>query len=355
MSALAKNKKHTMSDPVTSGTAATEPAETNHAANSGESKPDFAFGASRGSGLARGKRSSPAAPAAASDPVSANYTPTVIEMINPKSEYQNPFAPVEEPAPAPVEAVKPKSVAPVAPTPVAAAPAPVAPAPEPVVEDSTPVEEPKAELKILPPTEIKHPAQSWEAPAKSEASARRHEERPTFKPERRERRDNQEGGRAPREGREGFKPRETREGFTPREPREIREPRAPRPEGSFDRDRRPETKPAKSGGFIGWLKGLFGAGPETPNEAKPNHEDSPHNRRRHRGGRGRSRNFNGPRGENNSGPRGERSDGPRSEHGPQGDRPRRRSRGGRNRNRGGNRGDNRGGPRSEGQQGGGAI
>jgi hypothetical protein len=351
-----------MSDKVTSGNAATEPAETTHAASSGDSQPDFAFGASRGSGLARGKRTSPAAPAASADPVSANYTPTVIEMINPKSEYQNPFAPVAEPAPAapaPVAAVKPEPVAPVAPAPVASAPVapvPVAPAPKPVADVPAPVEEPKAELKILPPTEIKHPAQSWEAPAKSDVSPRRHEERPTFKPERRERRDNPEGGRPPREGREGFKPREPREGFTPREPREKREQSASRPEGSFERERTPAAQPAKSGGFIGWLKGLFGAAPETPVEAKPSHEDSPRPQRRHRGGRGRSRNFNGPRGENNSGPRGEHGGERGGEQGgPQGDRPRRRSRGGRNRNRGGNRGDNRGGPRSEGQQGGGAI
>lgn len=331
-----------MSDQVTSGNAATAPAETTHAATSGGSQPDFAFGSSRGSGLARGKRNSPAAPAA-STPASTSYAPTVIEMINPKSEYQNPFAPVEQPAPvaaAPVEEVKPAAVAPVAPAPVA----PVKPAPAPVAEAPARVEEePKAELKILPPTEVKHPAQRWEAPAQSNHgnSPRRHEERPTFKPERRERRENSDG----------FTPREPREGFTPRE---NRGPREPRPEGNFER--RPDPKPAapaKSGGFIGWLKGLFGSAPETPVEAKPQREDSQHQPRRHRGGRGRSRNYNGPRSENNSGPRSEHG----GEHGhAQGDRPRRRSRGGRNRNRDGNRGGGGGGyPRSEGQQGGGAI
>ncbi|MCF7687823.1 MAG: hypothetical protein K9N01_05920 [Cephaloticoccus sp.] len=326
-----------MSDPDTSGAKATEPAETTNAATSGDSQPNFTFGTSRGSGLARGKRNGPAAPAAASTPSPVGYTPTAIEMINPKSEYQNPFAPVEQPAPVPVAPIEAKQ--PEAPKPVAAAPAPVAPAPKPVVAAPAPVVEPKAELKILPPTEIKHPAQSWESPASAGRSAdstaprRQHEERPTFRPEGRQRRDAQDG-HAPRD------PREMRD---PRAPRDSREPRAPRSPESFTP--RTEDQPVKSGGFIGWLKGLFGAKPEDPKPSETHgRDDQRQPRRNNRGGRGRGRNFNGPRGENSSG-RG--SDQGQS----QGDRPRRRSRGGRNRNRGGDRD----GPRSGGQQGGGAI
>ena len=54
--------------------------------------PFGAFGTTRGSGLARGKRPTPtAAPAAAS--ATGAYQPTAIEVVTPQREYQNPFAP----------------------------------------------------------------------------------------------------------------------------------------------------------------------------------------------------------------------------------------------------------------------
>ena len=333
-----------MSDPDTSGTQATEPAETTHAATSSEITPNFAFGSSRGSGLARGKRQSAAAPAASPTTGAVGYTPTAIEVVNPKSEYQNPFAPVEEPAPVAVAPVEVKKIQPVAPAAAVVAPVvPVAqPAPRPVADVPAHVEETKAEIKILPPTEIKHPAQRWESSPgainsdNSEAPRRRHEERPTFRPEGRQRRDAQDG-RAPRQ------PRDPRE---QRAPREQREPRAPRSPESFEH--RPENNPVKSGGFISWLKGLFGAKPEETKQTQSSYrDDRPQQRHHGRGGQGRDRNYNGPRGENAAG---------RGSDQAQDDRPpRRRSRGGRNRNRGGDRGNDRGGPRSEGQQGGGAI
>src|SRR5690606_12595864 len=103
----------------------------------------------------------------------------------------------------------------------------------PVNDVPAPAEEPKAELKILPPAETKISTQSWETPAAPrEHGSRRHEERPTFRPERRERRefrnDRTEGG-------ENRTPRERREGSSSQ--RERRE-EAPAPRAT-------ESKPAK--------------------------------------------------------------------------------------------------------------
>src|SRR5690606_20898816 len=102
----------------------------------------------------------------------------------------------------------------------------------------------------------------------------------------------------------------------------------------------PAPAPAGTGGFIGWLKGLFGGGPaETPAPQQPARESltfDPNrprqNRRRGGGGRGPQGGFEGrdrgPRpegaGESYGGQRGERGEGGR----------RRRRRGGRSRGRG---------------------
>lgn len=377
-----------MSDPATSGdpsgaSAATAgPAST--AASTGNSAPIGSFGTAKGSGLLRGKRPTPAAASAASAPAPSGYQPSTIEVIRPQSEYKNPFTgetsvpapvrpePVErvvnEPAPqaAPVPAaVVVKEIAPIAVSTSAPAPLPaVASAKEdaPVAGELFPLElsdgsrksaEPaaKAELNILPTEEVKRPAVSWgeNSHAQNGEPRGRRDERPTFRPERRE-------------------PRP----FEPREPR--REPvageRNPSPrdgQRDFQRDERPAPAAApqkKSGGFMAWLKGLFGAKPAQP-EVRTGERDEQgrdgqhrHNRRRHRGGRGRG-GFNG----DNRGPREQPRD-PRDETGPSshggeqqgenryesGGGGRRRHRGGRGRNR-----DDRGGPRPEGQQGGGAI
>jgi hypothetical protein len=137
----------------------------------------------------------------------------------------------------------------------------------------------------------------------------------------------------------------------------------------------------KSGGFFGWLMGLFGgskpaATPSTSGGGEHRHDrDGGHDgRRRNRGGRGRGRGgFEG--GQNRGGGQPFQHRDPRDEEGgesrpqggggyqqgePRGDGDfgggRRRRRGGRGRFRGeGGGGGDRGGPRPEGQQGGGAI
>jgi len=365
-----------MSDPATSGepsgaSAATAgPAST--AASPGNSAPIGSFGTAKGSGLLRGKRPTPAAASAASAPAPSGYQPSTIEVIRPQSEYKNPFtgetsvpAPVR---PEPVERVVNEPAPQAAPVPavVVAAPAPVVaketpPAAAPAVagelfplelsdsarKPATPAA--KAELNILPTEEVKRPAVSWgeNSHAQHGEPRSRRDERPTFRPERRDARP--------------FEPREPR-----REPAAGERNPSPRDgQRDFHRDERPAPVAApqkKSGGFMAWLKGLFGAKPAQP-EVRTGERDEHgrdgqhrHNRRRHRGGRGRG-GFNG----DNRGPREQPRD-PRDETGPSshgGEQSgehryegggRRRHRGGRGRHR-----DDRGGPRPEGQQGGGAI
>src|SRR6266567_3150875 len=73
----------------------------------GEPQPTGAFGSTRGSGLARGKRPTLPAAQAAAPATPSGYKPTALEVITPQSEYRNPFtgettvrAPVvNEPAP----------------------------------------------------------------------------------------------------------------------------------------------------------------------------------------------------------------------------------------------------------------
>lgn len=251
------------------------------------------FGSTRGSGLARGKR--PAAGPAASTAASTEYTPTAIEVVNAPREYQNPFAPAETPA-----AVAPVPV-PFEPAPVVITPAPVRrESVEPVREYSTPVveaadpvqnDEP-AELNILEPAQQKvAPAQTWE----SEGFEPVRESRPE-RPRREER--NERPADEPvdvdsippqflyvRPG-HTYVPTPRNFGGAPRE----RSERTDRPaHGSPERAMETSAAPAKSGGFFGWLKSLFGGTPaQAPVSSGANgehrHEGS---HRRHRGGRNR--------------------------------------------------------------------
>jgi translation initiation factor IF-2 len=354
-----------MSDQATSGEPVSAPATPAGAApvaaTSGD-RPIGAFGTAKGSGLARGKRASTPQAAPAATPVS-NYKPTAVEVITPQREYTNPFAsetpapaPVNEPAPQAAPVPQPEANGPVtsaSDAPAATAPAagePVA-APAEVIQPS--VE--KAEIKILPPAEAKRPAVSWGDAAQDPEDTRpAPEPRPTFQPERRE----------PRK----FEPREPRK-FEPREPRAFEprspagEPRDQRPHGDRERSFQPQPAAAQpKGGFIAWLKGLFGAKPAPQPVQSDDRQprDGEFHRRRHRGGRGRG----GYQGGDNRGPRDgqPRQDfqgqggNPNFQGGEQGQGERRFEGGGRRRRRGG-RGryrDDRG-PRPEGQQGGGAI
>jgi translation initiation factor IF-2 len=352
-----------MSDPATSGTSAPaspDPVSPAPAAV-GATQPFGTFGSTRGSGLARGKRPSPAT-APAANAASAGYQPSSIEVITSKSEYKNPFTgetSVASPAsPEPVERVVNEPAPQAAPTPApviarATPPAPVAPAAtalvapsqelfplDPAAKAPAAAPEAKVELKILPPEEAKRPAQSWES-----GSQPRRDDRPSFRPERREPRAPEPRAGEPREPRQHRDPRDVGN-LAPRQPQnpEQREYREPRPE-----------QPKKTRGFFAWLKGLFGGtttapAPQTPSDEPRRDRDGEYRqgRRRHRGGRGRQQNFNGPR------------DGQASEGGrPQGGEYRQNDEGGQRRRHRGGRGrfrDDRGGdPRADGQQGGGAI
>jgi translation initiation factor IF-2 len=303
--------------------------------------PFGAFGTTRGSGLARGKRTTPsAAPAAAA--ATGAYQPTAIEVVTHQREYQNPFAPAT-PAPAaeptPVAAeVKPEP----APVPVAP-PVAVAPVPQPVVAPPpaapAAVPEEKATLNILPPEDNRPAAQNWDSGS--------------FRQERSEPR----GDLRPR--------REERGSFRPERRDEPRlEPRAPRPDQPKLEQRAPLPKPAEkpksSGGFIGWLKGFFGgksepkASPATPS-APGRGEPFAGGDRRDRQGHYRQRGGQGYRGEPRSqggpapregGQSGGGSYGGEGQQGYDGQR-RRRRRGGRGRHHGGGGGDDRGGPRGD--------
>jgi hypothetical protein len=418
-----------MSDTDTSSAPASAPAATAGTtppmASPVATQPFGTFGSTRGSGLARGKRPSPAGAPPVGAAAPGGYTPSALEVIRPQSEYKNPFtgetsvgAPVvNEPAPQAAPLETPVAFQPSAPV---AKPAPVtAPAPSPAraaptgelfpftpggsaepasAASASPAEKP--ELKILPPAETKRPATNWEATGPSAADDRRNE-RPTFRPERRESKPFEPREGKPFEAREPkpFAPREPKP-FAPREPRRDNRPGDSRSGGNPNfgsgqtqqphapRAPRANTEePKPSGGFFAWLKGLFGGKPAEP---APNartdgdqrrERDGDFNRdgqrRRHRGGRGRG----GFQGENR-GPRDGQSyqpRDPRDEAGPsaseggerhfdsgggqgeyrEGGGGRRRRRGGRGRFRGegggGGEGDRRNDPNPEGQQGGGAI
>lgn len=261
------------------------------------------FGSTRGSGLARGKR--PAAGPAASTAASTEYTPTAIEVVNAPREYQNPFAPADSSAEvsAKTETPKPFEPAPfvITPAPVRASAAPVADAQPADLSDEASA---KSELNILEPAQQKTaPAQTWESEG--------------FKPNREPRGDR--GDRPRREERSErpadepvdidsippqflyvrpghtYVPTPRNWGGAPRE-RSERTERSDRPiHGSPERALETSAEvPAKSGGFLGWLKSLFGGSSSEPvatpasNGANGNYRREGGGHRRHRGGRNRS-------------------------------------------------------------------
>jgi translation initiation factor IF-2 len=383
-----------MTDQNPSGASLAPAADTQAPAASADT-PAGNFGSTRGSGLARGKRQSSAA-APTENTAKSDYKPIALEVITPVSEYRNPFASPEPENPPAAQAAAVETPA---------APAAAQSEPEPVVAPEAPVvAEPVAErheIQILPPAEAIRPSVSWESPSATrrenpspnsgEPSHR--DERPTFRPDRREDAANGPGAegaeprsdgrnsrndpsqRQPRDPREARQPRDPREARQPRDPRDERQPRDPRfarqPRDPRDEqprfDQRPQRYPSAPAeqaapaakGFFGWLKSLFGG--SKPVEAPAPREfggerngDGQRHRRRHRGGRGHGGNPQGFRSDRSfqGGPRtdgqpgggdGENRGGDR-----QGGHRRRRHRGGPGRDRGGE-------PRSEGQQGGGAI
>jgi translation initiation factor IF-2 len=246
------------------------------------------FGTTRGSGLARGKRATAATAAASSTPAATDYKPTAIEVVSAPREYTNPFAPAEAPA---AEA--------------APAPAPTAepPAPSGAAAPAAPVSEEPAQLNILPPAEQRTaPAQTWESAGFTPAHEPRDERAP-----RDEQPEEVDIASIPPQFlyvREGVKfvPTPKNWGGAPRERRPSAESHsAPKAEPQD----RIHSAPAKSGGFLGWLKGLFGgsktaepatAGGESRREGGHRRHRGGRSRggeggghRRHRGGRGRSR------------------------------------------------------------------
>ncbi len=296
--------------------------------------PDAAFptfGSTRGSGLARGKGkriSAPAAPTAAS----TAYTPTAIEVVNAPREYTNPFAPVETPAAVTVieTVAAPAPIVPVAPIKAYSAPA----RPERVAEEiaiPAPVENDEpAELNILEPEQQKtSPAQTWESegfrPAREQRSERpRREESRRDEPRREERSERPTEAFDPASIPEKFLyvrpghtyvPTPANIGGAPRErshaPREAYTPSASAPAA------------VKSGGFLGWLKSLFGGSPAPApvtaggDGSEARREGGEH--RRHRGGRNRSGQGGGQgRGRGGRGRTGGGSGGYRSEGSSQG-------------------------------------
>lgn len=332
--------------PAAPSAAPAAPAETAAPPSAPAAQAFGSFGASRGSGLARGKRSSASAAPSAAHAPSGGYHPTAVEVITPPREYENPFGGATSTPAAVSESATEAQV-----QPASAEAEPTAPS-TPFPADTAPAAgpEPKAEINVLPPAEPKRVATSWEntapgagapvtpaeRPYRGERRGDGREDRPYFRPEGREAGRHESGFRPRGEGREG---------------------------------RRDAHRHERPRGFIGWLKSLFG-GPkpeaadagersERPGSFESEREEhSGHRRRRrHRGGRGRhgdyregDRNREGfagaPAGEGSGEPRSENRDESRGE--PGGNR-RRRHRGGRGRHRGDR------GPRPEGHQGGGMI
>jgi hypothetical protein len=377
-----------MIDTDTSGAPTAPVADQSASAASAETAAGN-FGSTRGSGLARGKRSSSAA-APTGTPAKSDYKPTAVEIITPQREYKNPFA-APEAASAP--ASEPAIIEETAPAEIAQPEA--RPIPSEPMFASEP-EEKKAEINILPPAAAERPSVSWEAhsdlasPEESQNERpERHvrEERPTFRADRREdanpglqpevrapHSDTREtrqprdprDARQPRDPREARQPRDPRDARQPRDPRESRQPRDPRDErpaydqrpGRDPNGRAPYLAPTKAapGGFFGWLKSLFASAKTTEAPATTEFRgegsgDGQRHRRRRRGGRGQGQNAQafGGRPSHEGAPRSEGFQG--GEGGARGDRSDSR---GRRRHRGG-QGRNRGGERSEGHQGGGMI
>lgn len=263
------------------------------------------FGTTRGSGLARGKRPAAATATSSTRVATSDYKPTAIEVISAPREYTNPFAPAETPA---AEAAAAPAPTPANPQPagqVAATPAPATEA-----APAAPVAEEPAQLKILPPAEQRSaPAQTWESDGFSPARA----PRPERAPHAEEPAEEVDIASIPPQFlyvREGVKfvPTPKNWGGAPRERKPAGETSAPKAESPSHSHAR--TAPAKSGGFLGWLKGLFRGSSSTEAVAaggEPRREGGQRRRRggrggrggessghrRHRGGRGRSRSRGG--------------------------------------------------------------
>jgi translation initiation factor IF-2 len=275
------------------------------------------FGTTRGSGLARGKRSS-AGPATNAAPAPSDYKPTAIEVINAPREYQNPFAPAT-PEPVqeqPAQPARPEYVEPSAPaqTPVAATEPAASSTEAETAEADGPAETP-AQLNILEPERQRSvPPQTWESEGFRPAREARHEtsrhESSRYEAARQEEpAEEVDIASIPPQFlyvRPGVKfvPTPKNWGGAPRE----RAPRltsagAPAAAAAAARE---TAKPAASGGIFGWIKSLFGgsSAPAAPVESPASEHFHGGNRRgdrgrspggeggyrrRHRGGRGRSR------------------------------------------------------------------
>ena len=297
------------------------------------------FGSTRGSGLARGKR--PAnSPVTAATPASTEYTPTAIEVVSAPREYQNPFAPAETPAAVRIETVESATPA-LIPDKIADS-APARPERVERVAPEAPASDEPAELNILEPEQQKTaPAQTWESEGFRPAREPRHD-RPRREESRRdEPRREERTERASRQESAPFDPASIPEKFlyvrpgynyvpTPSNyggaPRENREHRP----ASAESYSAPAAAPAKSGGFLGWLKSLFGGSSSEPVAPAGTNGDQRRDggQRRHRGGRNRG---------------GDRGGNPGGHGGGGGEGGQRRSRGGRGRSGGGYRGERSGG------------
>ncbi len=301
------------------------------------------FGSTRGSGLLRGKRPT-ISPASTATAASTEYTPTAIEVVTAPREYQNPFAPAETPVAAATPAAPavqiPVAVPVVKTDPVTTnlqEPAPVVhEAPLRIEPDAGSETDEPAELNILEPEQQKTtPAQTWESegfrPARGGDRPRREESR-RDEPRREERTE-----RAPREESAPFDPASIPEKFlyvrpgynyvpTPSNYGGAPRERNSSPAAAYAPSAPAASAPAKSGGFLGWLKSLFGGSPaaEASAPAEARSGEYRNGGDRHRGGRGRGQGGGGGGGEGQ----------------------RRRSRGGRGRNQ------SRGDFRSGGAQGG---
>ena len=363
---------------------ATPPAPTAPAA--------FGFGAAKGSGLSRGKRQAPPpAPVAVSQPTEA-YIPTAIQILEPQRETFGGFGAKPE-ARAPEIAkhvdsrpeVTRQHIAAKSPEPVAPAPKVSAPrAPGPVAEfekiDDTaasdeadkPIEmaatneevetaaesDTPAELNILPTEPRKVQEHRWDRSNDSEprrGDPRRDDSR----------RDGRQGDRGPNRGPGQPGGRDFRRDGHPEDRREGHRPSQPSPTPAAP------AVPAKSGGLLGWIKGLFTSKPATPASGSgeaPMHGGDGRGGRRRRGRsrRGRGGDFQG-RGPQEAGPGGDRRfegghgggerrfEGGRGGHGGgEGGGNSRRGHGGRSRGGRGRGGEHRGGE-DQGVRGGGGI
>ena len=346
----------------------------------------FGFGAAKGSGLMRGKRQTPpAAPAAASSQPTEAYIPTAIQIVEPERETFGGFGAKPE-AHAPeiakhtdsrpevprqhIAARAPEPVAPVRerPTPAAESietqePAitnkPVETAPTTVDVESAKESDAPAELNILPTEPRKVQEHRWDHSSDSES-----------------RRGDSRGEDSRREGRQGGRQGDRGYNRGPGQPggRDFRRDSRSEDRREGQRPSQPSPMPtapeasAKSGGLLGWIKGLFTSKPAAPaarTGGSPEH-DGEHRggrRRRGRGRRGRGGDFQG-RGPQEAGPGGERrfeggqGSGERrfegGHGGGEGGGNRRRGRGGRGRGSRGRGGDYRGGE-DQGVRGGGGI